>query len=140
MDPGRVLVVTPDVDAGDLYSLWLAAAGVRGITWVPDVGAARRLLQRQCAFDAVIIDVVPPVLWADCRTLAQASPATPVIVITGWVAADKRYRITAFDAGCAAFLAKPSTQELVAEALHRVRQGERGIAYVNTPVSTSSST
>lgn len=132
MDTGRVLVVTPDVDAGDMYSHWLATAGVRGITWVPDVTAARRLLQRPCAFDAVVLEMVAPVGWADCRTLTQVSPAVPMIVISGGVAPDARRRVTASDAGCAAFVAKPSTQLVVAEALHRVCSGERGIAYVNS--------
>jgi AmiR/NasT family two-component response regulator len=75
----------------------------------------------------VIVDVAnPSVDWGVCqRMCALLEPATPLIVLTGWI--DGEARRIADDIGCAAFVAKPAPPERLLAVLQRARSGERGI-------------
>ena len=76
----------------------------------------------------VLVDVTRFDRWSDCATLGHRDGAPPIVVLTGWVSADGRFRKRAFDAGCAAFIAKPCHPGALVTVLRRVLDGERGIA------------
>jgi DNA-binding response OmpR family regulator len=125
MDSRRVLLVARDPDAGELYGTILGTAADARSVWVPDSNAAQRLISSGMRFHALVFDVTLPSEWEACRTLAQSDGMPPVVVVTGWIAADGRFRQSAFDAGCAAFLAKPCDPRTLVDVVSRVQEGER---------------
>jgi CheY-like chemotaxis protein len=130
MGPPRILIVAGDPDVGDLYSLELATSLESSTTWVPDAASARRLLGSDAQYDAILLDVGSPPRWRDCTDLGSCAGGLPVIVVSGWIAADRRFRRQAFEAGCAAFVAKPCSSTSLSEAVRRARLGERYIELV----------
>jgi DNA-binding NtrC family response regulator len=129
-DDRPVLFVTRDDNVGELYVAALTAHG-KNTRRIRDCSSAAALLAEIDAA-AVFIDVLDEPDWSDCAGLARvaAEHATPVIVVTGWVAPDARFRKRAFAAGCAAFIAKPCTAATLLTTLERVATGERGIEVV----------
>jgi DNA-binding NtrC family response regulator len=129
-DNRLVLFVTRDDDVGDLYVAALTAHG-HTTRRVRDCSSAAASLG-EIDVSAVFIDVLDEPDWADCADLARvaAEHATPVIVVTGWLSRDGRFRKRAFAAGCAAFIAKPCTASTLVSTLERVALGERRIEVV----------
>jgi DNA-binding NtrC family response regulator len=129
-DDRLVLFVTRDDDVGELYVRALTAHGKKTRRVRDCSSAAASLAELDIA--AVFIDVLDEPDWADCAGLARvaAEHATPVIVVTGWLSPDARFRKRAFAAGCAAFIAKPCTASTLLSTLERVTTGERGIEVV----------
>jgi DNA-binding NtrC family response regulator len=130
MSAPHILIVSADVEAGELYAMQLVSLPAR-TTWFPDCAAARRFVDGGQHCDVVLFDIGRLADWDDCVALAAAMATTPVIVVTGWIAMDRRYQQRAFDAGCAAFVAKPCTAGMLRAAVSRVRQGERRVELVD---------
>ena len=126
MDPLRVLLVARDSDAGHLYGAMLRTGADATTVWVPDMEAAQRLLSGM-QFDVLLFDVTLPSEWDTCQAAAQRGHTPPLVVITGWFAADGRFRRRAFEAGCAAFIRKPCALHALVEAVQRVRHGARDV-------------
>jgi CheY-like chemotaxis protein len=125
MPRARILIVAPDEETGELYSLSLGSPARCGTKVVLDSDAAQEALDAGPHYDAILLDVARPPDWRACAGLASHSAETPVVAVTGWVADDRRYRKRAFDAGCAAYVLKPCVPDRLAEAVERVRRGER---------------
>jgi CheY-like chemotaxis protein len=127
MPPIRILIVAPDEETGELYSLSLGSPAHCGTKIVLDTEAAHEALDAGPHYDAILLDIARPRDWNACAGLASHSVDTPVVAVTGWVTSDGRYRKHAFDAGCAAYVLKPCVPDRLAEAVERVRSGERSI-------------
>jgi DNA-binding NtrC family response regulator len=84
---------------------------------------------RQMKIAAIVVDIHHEVDWDLCAAVSQhvRAQALPVIVISGYVAADGRYRRRAAQCGCAAFMAKPALPADVEVTIERVLSGEQGI-------------
>lgn len=123
----RVLVVARDADVGDLYGSMLSGVERARVIWVADVEAARRLVPGDPPVGVVVFDVMAASDWEHCQRLSDTDGAPPVIVVSGFIAEDRRFRRQAFNAGCAAFLLKPCAPETLVEAVRRVRTGERNV-------------
>jgi DNA-binding response OmpR family regulator len=123
-----VLIVSTDPDVLDVYGLSLRSDRWSVLT-VATVDQAARLL-RERAVSAVVLDVSAPTTdWDACRQLVEhGGDGLPVVVLTGWIDQDSRDQ--AFAIGCAAFIAKPATPELVRDILQRTQAGDRGIVAV----------
>ena len=83
---------------------------------------------------AILVDLLGPQDW---QTIAQlkAAPHTqkvPVIVFTGWLSPDRRFRRLARELGCSAFVAKPCDTELLAKTIARAIGGEAGLEVVQS--------
>ena len=126
MEPLRVLLVARDSDAGHLYGAMLRVHADATTVWVPDMDAAQRLLTGM-EFHVLLFDVTLPSEWQMCQVAAHREYTPPVVVITGWFAADGRFRRRAFEAGCAAFIRKPCAPHTLVEAVQRVRHGGRDL-------------
>jgi DNA-binding response OmpR family regulator len=129
-DDRLVLFVTRDDEVGELYIAALRAHGKKTQRARDCSSAAASLAKKDVA--AIFVDVLGDPDWADCAELARVATehATPVIVVTGWLSPDRRFRKRAFDAGCAAFIAKPCPVSTLLSTLQRVATGERGIEVV----------
>jgi len=123
----HVLLVSRDSVTLWLYRELFAGAANLLVTGVSTLDEARSILKGPGA-DIVLMDVTKFEQWNDCRCLAGLEAAPPVVVLTGWVAGDGRFRRRAFEAGCAAFVAKPCHPRVLVTVLRRVLDGERHIA------------
>jgi CheY-like chemotaxis protein len=124
------ILIVADEDAGELYALQLASSVRARTTRVGTCAEASREIVGDRRYEAVLLDIVMAADWDVCLDLPSNRTGTPVIVLTGWIAHDGRFRDRAFDAGCAAFVAKPCTEETLGEAVRRVRRGERRVELV----------
>jgi DNA-binding NtrC family response regulator len=131
MDERLVLFLTRDDSLGDLYIRALTAHGRRARR-VRDCASAKAWLGRVEDVAAIFVDVLDEPDWPECSALARvaAEHATPLIVVTGWLSQDRRFRERAFAAGCAAFVAKPCSAHTLLTTLDRVVAGERDIEVV----------
>jgi DNA-binding response OmpR family regulator len=123
----HVLLVSHDCVTLWLYHEWFARTANLFTTCVSTLDQARSVLKHRGA-DIVLMDVTKFEQWNDCGCLGRLEAAPPVVVLTGWVAGDGRFRRRAFDAGCAAFVAKPCHPRVLVTVLRRVLDGERHIA------------
>ena len=123
----HVLLVSNDTVTPWLYREWFARTANLVTTCVSTLDEARSVLHDRGA-DIVLMDVTKFQQWTDCGSLGQWEAAPPVVVLTGWVAGDGRFRRRAFEAGCAAFVAKPCHPRVLVTVLRRVLDGERHIA------------
>jgi CheY-like chemotaxis protein len=123
----HVLLVSQDRDSCDLYKEWFTRTANLHTTCMSTISQATRVLGHHAA-DVVLIDVTTFEHWKDCASFGLLEGAPPVVVLTGWVAADGRFRRRAFDAGCAAFVAKPCHPRVLVTVLRRVLDGERFIS------------
>jgi DNA-binding NtrC family response regulator len=126
-----ILFVTRDDSVGDLYVAALTAHGRRARR-VRDCASAEAWLGTVEDIAAIFVDVLDEPDWPDCSTLARvaAEQTTPLIVVTGWLSPDRRFRRRAFAAGCAAFVAKPCSTTTLLTTLDRVVAGERHVEVV----------
>jgi DNA-binding response OmpR family regulator len=129
----RILLVAGDPDIGELYTMMLARAIEARTTWVHTIRTARTLIAKEQAFHTIVVDIMMPSDWDECEVLAREERAPGIVAITGWIAADGRFRRRAFEAGCAAFLAKPCEPKVLVEAVRRVQRGERNLVFVSDP-------
>jgi DNA-binding response OmpR family regulator len=127
MEPARILLVVADPDMGELYALALTTSLDATTVWVADAASARQRLASDERYDAILLDVGSPPRWSECTDLAACGSGIPVVVVTGWIAGDGRFRRQAFDAGCAAFVLKPCSPASLSEAVRRACSGERRI-------------
>jgi DNA-binding response OmpR family regulator len=123
----HVLLFSHDGATSWLYREWFALAANLQTTCVSTLDQARSVLEAPGA-DIVLMDVTSFEQWNDCGCLGGMAAAPPVVVLTGWVTADGRFRQRAFDAGCAAFVAKPCHPRVLVAVLRRVLDGARHIA------------
>ncbi len=127
MPRAHVLLVTRDADIATLYSDWLSRTAALQTTCVSSLDEAQSELARSEP-DLVLYDVSRFSQWDECACLGRAPDAPPVVVLTGWVTEDGRFRRRAFESGCSAFVAKPCHPRVMACVLRRVLDGERRIA------------
>lgn len=127
---GFVVVVSADDDVRDMYVQLLRgyrrkALGVTGLDQLLELG-------QQSDVGVVLFDALTLSDFDVCDTVARSSALSgaPVVVLTAWIHDDRRFRDRAEHAGCAAFVAKPCSPELVVSTLDRVQRGERGIEIV----------
>jgi DNA-binding NtrC family response regulator len=129
MPQARVLLVSADRDTRDLYPQWFARTANLATSCSCSPSDARAMLE-QCGADLVLVDLTPPMpQWDEwLRITGTRDGKPPVVVLTGWVAQDGRFRRRAFALGCAAFVAKPCHPRVLVSVLRRVLDGERHIA------------
>lgn len=106
----------------DLYRLGIAAERVEGCEH-----ALVRLRGRRYA--AVIVNVARPHDWPACGRIAAAADC-PVVVVTHFLARDRRFRDFAFGARVAGYVCPPYTRARWRETLQRVAHGERGVEMI----------
>jgi DNA-binding response OmpR family regulator len=123
----HVLLVSQDPDVRHLYQEWFARTANLQTTCLATIDQAETALGTRPA-DAILLDVTRLEQWSDCGGLGCRDGAPPVVVLTGWIAADGRFRRRAFAAGCAAFIGKPCHPRVVVTVIRRVLDGERFIA------------
>jgi DNA-binding response OmpR family regulator len=126
MPYGRVLLVSADGDTRDLYADWFARTANLAMTCASSLAAARPILDQRGA-DVVLLDLVRPGQWDELRAADAATEGPPIVVLTGWVVEDGRFRTRAFSLGCAAFIAKPCHPRILVAVLRRVIDGERHV-------------
>jgi FixJ family two-component response regulator len=113
-----VMLISRDTDFLTIYSFALAHSGFA-------VEASETLVADPQHSSVVIVDVFGEHDW---EMLAAASErSVPMIVVTGYVSLDRRFRDRARAFGAAAFVLKPVTWQELANTVRRVLQGERGI-------------
>jgi CheY-like chemotaxis protein len=112
MPASPVLILSADPDTQDLYVTALrfrrrAAFGV--------ANAEEALALADAQPGAIVVDVRSEEDWDEIDRLRRAGYLrhVPLVVLTGWVVRDGRFRRRAALAGCAAFLAKPSPMSAV---------------------------
>ena len=127
MPHARVLLVSADSDARDLYAEWFERTASLATICSSSIADARAILDRGGA-DIVLVDLTQGTQWDAWLPHDLAEGAPPVVVLTGWVAEDGRFRKRAFGLGCAAFVAKPCHPRVLVAVLRRVLDGERHIA------------
>jgi DNA-binding NarL/FixJ family response regulator len=130
MEPPHILIVAADRDIGELYTMFLGYPTLCQAQVVADADAARRALAAGRVVDAVVVDVTHPADFDACADLTGVAAGAPIVVVTGWIASDRRFRDRTFDAGCAAYVLKPCHPETLVEAVQRARNGERRIELV----------
>jgi DNA-binding response OmpR family regulator len=123
----HVLLFSYDGVTSRRYREWFALAANLQTTCVSTFDQARSVLEDRGA-DIVLMDVTSFEQWNDCGCLGSMEEAPPVVVLTGWVTADGRFRRRAFNAGCAAFVAKPCHPRVLVAVLRRVLDGARNLA------------
>lgn len=123
-----IVIVSPDPETHDLCSRALQETSVPTIsvaTWhaVPP-------LAREKSLGAVLMDVLTAADWQGCRMLRDRleTSGVPVVALSGWGVPEWRYRSLAWSVGCAAYIAKPCTEQALSTTIDRVRRGEVGIA------------
>jgi DNA-binding response OmpR family regulator len=127
MSQARVLFLSADVDARELYREWFARTAELQTICPSSVSEAVKVAESGRA-DVILVDLVSWRQWDDCTSLGETRLRPPVVVLTGWVSADGRFRRRAFAHGCAAFVAKPCHPRVLVAVLRRVLDGERHIA------------
>ncbi|BCS34969.1 hypothetical protein TBR22_A41950 [Luteitalea sp. TBR-22] len=127
MPRARLLLLSADHDARHLYVQWFARTSDLVTSCSGSPTEARARLEAQGA-DVILVDLTPATHWDDWLRLVPDGPHPPVVVLTGWVAHDGRFRHRAFGLGCAAFVAKPCHPRVLAAVLGRVLRGERDIS------------
>jgi CheY-like chemotaxis protein len=135
MPPLGLLIVAADADMRELFGLTLTNTLRCTTRSAGNAAAACRALRAGERFDAILFDLDADAAWTDCDALVACAGATPVIVVTGWIAADGRYRRRAFEAGAAAFVLKPCSEKTLAAAVRRVCRGERGVELIAPAVT-----
>jgi CheY-like chemotaxis protein len=124
-----VLIVSADPDTQDLYVMALRSRRrpVYGIS-----NAEEALALAGARPGAIVVDVRGEEDWEQIDRLHQSGPMrrVPLIVVTGFVVRDGRFRRRAASSGCAAFLAKPSLPDVVERTIDRVMRGEHGIELI----------
>jgi DNA-binding response OmpR family regulator len=128
-----LLIVSRDTRLQDGLVFELRRARVPAVS-ADDAQRAVSLLQCQ-PFRAVIIDVDRASDWPVCQAIAAAAAVavTPAIAMCAWTARDGRYRMRAFDSGCAAFVAKPCSPDTLLRTVERLDSGERRIEVMGQP-------
>jgi two-component system, cell cycle response regulator DivK len=122
-----VLILSEDVDTQDLYVValrWRRRAAY-GVATLRDALA----LARETRLSAIVVDVRCDDDWRACQRLRRntVTREVPLVALTGYIAADGRFRRRAARVGCAAFIAKPTLPDTVAAVIDRVIDGEHGI-------------
>lgn len=127
MPQGRVLLVSADRSASELYTEWFARTANLATTCSSSIDEARSILEER-RVDVVLVDLTRFAQWDEWPPAGLAHGAPPVVVLTGWVAQDGRFRKRAFGLGYAAFVAKPCHPRVLVTVLRRVLDVERHIA------------
>jgi signal transduction histidine kinase/ActR/RegA family two-component response regulator len=113
----RVLVVDDDDAVVELTREVLSRAGYAVVTASGGRAALERLADAGGRFDAAVVDIAMPDVDGEqvMRALHAARPSLPVVLASGWAAADASARLAAL--GAARFLAKPWTAEALEAAV-----------------------
>jgi DNA-binding response OmpR family regulator len=119
-----VLVVAADAAAGD--SLVAALRRLGRIAICVDACESALEMTEAVDFAAVLVNVDDGAAWAACGELARAARC-PVVVVTAFLARDRRYRRRAFNAGISAYVCRPCTIGRLRALLARLSSGETAI-------------
>jgi CheY-like chemotaxis protein len=126
------LVIARNLDVQDLYVLSMRARrlSVLGVNTCEDAVQAFRL----ALVGAVLFDVESRHDWESLAHLRKdLSREVPIVVLSGWLAADRTYRDVARELGCSGFVAKPASPALIARALQRAAGGSPWSEYLDVP-------
>lgn len=125
------LIVARNPDVQDLYVLDMRAdrVSVFGV----DTCVEAAWICRLAPFGAVLVDIEYRDDWNSLALFRRdLSHDVPIVVLSGWLEADRTYRNLARELGCAGFVAKPACSGLVTHALQRAAAGSRWSEYVDT--------
>jgi CheY-like chemotaxis protein len=115
-----VVILSPDLETQELYVYALRSRRrpAYGTGSLEDT----LTLARHTRPAAIVVDVRQQADWQLCQALHNDSATrdVPLVALTAFVTADGRYRQLAEDAGCAAYLAKPSVPSALEHAVDRV--------------------
>jgi DNA-binding NtrC family response regulator len=123
----RVLVVDDDAGVLELARELLCRAGYDVATADGGRAALAQLAEAPAGFDAAVVDVAMPDMDGEqvVRALRSSCPGLPVVVASGYPAADTSSRFARL--GGTTFLAKPWTPHALEAAVHAALD-ERGAA------------
>ena len=126
-----ILFICADTDTREMYGAGLRQVGILPV-FVDSVSRALAFY-RQVAVPLTVLHLEPdtPAAWDECSQLISAD--VPVVVLTAHVRSEGRTRRLAAAGGCAAFIAEPCAPSELADIVRRVAEGERGIAWPDTP-------
>jgi DNA-binding response OmpR family regulator len=123
------LIVTSDSSLAEhlLHELrtldWIAVS-------VDDCDTALEMME-VVDFSLVMVDVTRERDWLTCRSLVEAKRSS-VVVVTSFLADDRRYRTLAFQLGVVAYLYKLcAVGGRLCEMLRRLQRGERCVEFVD---------
>ena len=123
------LIVARNLDVQDLYVLHMRAQRV-AVLGVDTCEEAIRVC-RSAPCRAVLFDIEYRDDWESLVLFRKdLRRDVPIVVLSGWVSADRTYRNLARNAGCAGFVAKPASPVLIDRALRRAAQGSPWSEYV----------
>jgi CheY-like chemotaxis protein len=124
-----VLILSADPDTQDLY---VAALRSRRRPVYGVCNAQEAVALAGVRPGAIVVDVRSEPEWEQIDQLRESGPMrrVPIVVVTGFVLHDGRFRRRAASSGCAAFLAKPSLPDVVEHTIDRVMRGEHGIELI----------
>ena len=124
------LIVTRNLDVQDVYVLQMRSARVSVIG--VDTCEEAIWVCRTALFGAVLFDIEYRHDWESVAHLRKdLPPDVPIVVLSGWLSADRTYHDLARSLGCAGFVAKPASSDVVARALQRAAQGSPWNEYVD---------
>jgi DNA-binding NarL/FixJ family response regulator len=124
------LIISDDQDVLDLYVELVRAQRrpVIGVGTCEDALTAARIVPCRAA----LFDVNADDDWAALARLRERlSRRVPLVVLSGWLDADRTFRNRARELGCAGFVAKPATGTLVVRALQHAAEGSPWSEYVD---------
>lgn len=121
-----IVVVTTDDQLADHYVLGLRMREIGAVS-VPDCAGALPLLRNLMA-RAVVVEVECASQWVECRELVveAALSGAPVLLLTGRVEphGDRGFRQRALEYGCAAFVIKPCSVDLLVRTIELLDAGK----------------
>ena len=127
-----ILIVSSDLETQELY---LAAfrTGWRDAYATSTCNEAITLACER-SIGAIVIDIRVAGDWNMCVEFGRndCTKQVPVVALSGYVAADGRFRRRSSQAGCAAFVAKPALPSDLDAVIDRVMTGETGIEVMNS--------
>jgi len=125
----QTVVFISDQPHAELYTSGLHAAGF--LIW--PVRSIQMCIEglRRLSPDAVIVHLAHDDQrdWDECRMLVDAASPAPVMILTTRLRPDQRNVRTAFEIGCAAFVAEPCLPAELAQVAQRTIAGERRVEW-----------
>jgi CheY-like chemotaxis protein/GGDEF domain-containing protein len=120
----RILAVDDQLYFRSFLQELLSGEGY-GVETADSGSAALALLERDPAFDAIVIDLVMPGLEGveTVRRIKERWPTKPVIAVTG--VGDVRSAVAAMKLGAAEYLLKPIDRDELVQSVHSVLDAER---------------
>lgn len=127
-----ILIVSSDLETQELYLAALRSG--RRAAYATSTCDQAITLACERSVGAIVVDIRLANDWDMCVELGQndCTKGVPVVALSGYVAADRRFRRRSSQAGCAAFVAKPVLPAGLDAVIDRVMAGETGIEVMNS--------